>query len=1244
MESQLIPYQATHCIAAKSVVVFAPHPDDEVFGCGGAILRHIAEGHTVEVVIISDGALAAIATSLDRHSLAEIREAESREAGRILGYGEPEFWRLPDRNVQYGEALINRIIAKIDSVSADLIYGPSLLEMHPDHRAIAMSVIEAVRRSHSAPRLAAYEVGVPLSPNLLLDISDLTEHKMAAMACFSSQLSQQRYDLDIAALNRYRSYTLPADVVAAEAYRLISASELADDPFKIYQSEHQRQRALGLELDTTDIPLISVMIRSMDRTYLSEALDSVALQTYGNIEVLVINATGRNHTVLGDSCGRFPLRLVDQGTALSRSQAANAGLTAALGDYLIFLDDDDTFDPYHIAELVRALAQTDLPVVYSGVRIEDEAGHVSGLINYSFNPKRLFISNFLPIHSVLFARQFIHQHAIRFDESLLVYEDWDFWIQFSLLTDFYHIDHISATYRSIGQSGVGLRADANSKTQGREQLLTKWHSRWSGKELNKIAEYTDELIQRSDTIDAQLTSSRQELNDQHILIADMHQQLSEQNQSLEILNQQLSSLSEALHDSNQQLSSLSDALHNSNQSLSTLHQDLADRDAVIQALYHSTSWRITSPLRLISAKLRNLRTLGRVLRIVGQEQGGVIGLAGQVIRVYRSSGWQSVKDKVSRRLANLAHSPQDLIDRHQRNDYSQWIVDYDTLNDSQRSHIREWCERLKNPPLLSVVMPTYNPDLVWLEAAFASVKNQLYPHWELCVADDASTHPEVKAFLSAYAQQEPRLKCVFRPENGHISEASNSAIAISSGSWMVLMDQDDLLSEDALFQVARAIQTYPDAGIIYSDEDKIDESGLRKDPYFKTDWNLDLFRSQNMISHLGAYRLDLVRESGGFRKGFEGSQDYDLALRCTEKLQASQIIHIPKVLYHWRIHSNSTAHSLDSKPYALEVGKKALAEHLARTGVSADVEILPFSMYRVRYHLPRVAPKVSIIIPTRNRQDLLHLCIDSILTKTTYPDYEIIVMDNGSDEAETLAYLESLRTLANVRVIRDDSPFNYSALNNKAAAIAKGTVLCLLNNDIEVISPDWLEEMVAVLMQDNAGIVGAKLYYPDNTLQHAGVILGVGGVANHAFKSAPRDQLLYFGRSHLMQSLSAVTGACLLIKKAVFDSVGGLNAEDLAVAFNDVDLCLKVRQAGYRIVWTPFAELYHHESVSRGQEDTPEKWQRFIQEVNYMEKTWEGLLLQDPAYNPNLTLQAEDFSLAWPPRSHPFSFNAFASL
>ncbi|CAN5770106.1 N/A [soil metagenome] len=591
----------------------------------------------------------------------------------------------------------------------------------------------------------------------------------------------------------------------------------------------------------------------------------------------------------------------------------------------------------------------------------------------------------------------------------------------------------------------------------------------------------------------------------------------------------------------------------------------------------------------------------------------------QAWRVYRKAGWQGMVWELRRRVRKT-------------NDYANWVVTYDTLTAETRAAITQRVSAMPAPPLISILMPTYNPNPVHLRAAIESVRAQLYPHWELCIADDASTSANVRPILEQYRDSDPRIKVAFRPKNGHISAASNSALELVTGPWIALMDHDDLLPEHALFWMAECIAKHPDARLLYSDEDKIDESGQRSDPYFKPDWNIDLFRSQNMFSHLGVLSADLVRSVGGFRAGLEGSQDWDLVMRCMEHIVATQVQHVPRVLYHWRVHAKSTARSMNAKPYAAVAGERALNEHYQRIGVKAVAEYQQFG-YRTRYALPTELPLVSIIIPTRNGLSLMRQCIHSIDKKTTYGRYEIIIVDNGSDDPAALAYFAKLAERANVRVLRDERPFNYSALNNTAVAVTRGDVIALVNNDIEVITPDWLSEMVSIALQPSVGAVGARLWYPDMTLQHGGVVLGLGlGMASHAHKGLPRGLNGYAGRAALTQSFSAVTAACLVVRKAVYEQVGGLDEVNLSVAFNDIDFCLRLREAGYRNVWTPYAELIHHESATRGDDMAPDKRERFEREIAYMKSRWPEMIANDPAYSPNLTLDAEDFSYAWPPR------------
>jgi glycosyltransferase involved in cell wall biosynthesis len=671
-----------------------------------------------------------------------------------------------------------------------------------------------------------------------------------------------------------------------------------------------------------------------------------------------------------------------------------------------------------------------------------------------------------------------------------------------------------------------------------------------------------------------------------------------------------------------------------------LEHTLTLRDRQLAEIYASSSWRLTGAPRYAGAQVKRVRRLAALSARAFTVGGGVVATLQKASKILQRDGMAGVR----RHIALIEAGPVATADSTVavagvsvgRDDYAEWLRRYDLLDDASRAAQRASGAALALQPLISVVMPTYNPKPEWLIEVIESVRQQTYANWELCIADDCSPDPAIRPILERYAREDRRIKVEFRQKNGHISAATNSAIALASGDWLALLDHDDLLSEQALYWVAEAINHHPQLALIYSDEDKVDAAGQRYEPYFKCDWNPDLFYSHNMISHLGVYRADIIAAIGGFRLGMEGSQDYDLALRTLERIEPSQIYHIARVLYHWRVHAESTASSADAKPYAMLAGERAINEHFARRNIDAKAELVGFG-YRVRYALPTPVPLVSLLIPTRNGLLLLRTCIDSILTLTTYPHYEIVIIDNGSDDEATLSYLQQIQSDARVRVVRDARPFNYSALNNAAVPHARGTVLGLINNDLEVISPDWLTEMVGLALQPEVGAVGARLWYPTEQLQHGGVVLGLGAsrVAGHAHDHMPRHHNGYFGRAALINGFSAVSAACLVIRKATYEAVGGLNEVDLRVAFNDVDFCLRVRELGLRNVWTPYADLYHHESASRGHEDSPEKRARFEQEVQFMQQRWGALLLNDPAYSPNLTLDHGDFSLAWPPRSAP---------
>jgi GT2 family glycosyltransferase len=549
--------------------------------------------------------------------------------------------------------------------------------------------------------------------------------------------------------------------------------------------------------------------------------------------------------------------------------------------------------------------------------------------------------------------------------------------------------------------------------------------------------------------------------------------------------------------------------------------------------------------------------------------------------------------------------------------YARWLAEHHPPLD--RKAVERLSAGLHNRPTISILMPAYNTAAEHLRAAIESVRAQLYDRWELCIVDDGSTKEHVRQTIEGFASGDHRIRFRILEKNLGIVGASNAALSMAAGEFIGLLDHDDVLDPAALLEVALVLDQHADADMVYSDEDKLDLDGSRCDPFFKPDWSPTTFLSYMYTCHFGVYRRALVGEVGGFRAGTDGSQDYDLVLRLTER--TSRIQHIPKILYHWRMTPQSTAHNPSNKNYVEQAARQALRDAMHRRGENVSEVVigrLP-TTYRVRYRVPAAAT-VHMIIPTRNNLRYLQRCVRSILEKTEYRDYVVHVVDNGSDDPATLEYLRQIQTERCIRVLRYDHPFNYSAINNWAVRQIDGRYLLLLNDDTEVIAPGWLEAMLEHTGRRDVGAVGARLLYPDGRIQHAGVILGIGGVAAHAHKYYSSAHPGYFSRLEVVQNFSAVTAACLMIRREVWEEVGGLNEVDLAVAFNDVDFCLRIREAGYQIVYTPFAELYHHESVSRGMRLSGD-------EIAYMQRKWDKKLFHDPFYNPNLTMRREDFSL-----------------
>ena len=554
-------------------------------------------------------------------------------------------------------------------------------------------------------------------------------------------------------------------------------------------------------------------------------------------------------------------------------------------------------------------------------------------------------------------------------------------------------------------------------------------------------------------------------------------------------------------------------------------------------------------------------------------------------------------------------------------DYKEWYENHRVLEKDleEQKNVHFFKE-----PLISIIVPIYNTPITFLRQMIDSVQQQPYEKWELCIGNASPEKQEIRQVLEEY-KSDKRIKEIAIPENKGIAENTNKAMTISEGEFIGLLDHDELLAPNALYEVVKALNENNLAEVVYTDEDKVTadlEEHFR--PHFKPDFNLDLLRSNNYICHFFVASRDLIKRVGGFRPEFNGAQDYDLILRCTE--QAKQIVHIPKILYHWRVHKASTADNPASKMYAFDAGKRAIEEHLVRCRTKGTVQhTKDLGFYRVKYEVCG-EPLVSLIIPNKDQSEALKKCLDSIREKTSYRNYEIIIVENNSEEPETFAFYKKIAG-EKIKIVTWEGEFNYSAINNFGVRHARGDYLLLLNNDVEIINGDWLTEMLSHCQRKEVGIVGAKLYYPDNTIQHAGIIIGIGGVAGSVFVGLPRAFSGYLHKASIQLDLSAVTAACMLVKRSVFEQVGGLE-EKLKVAFNDVDFCLRVREKGYLVVYDPYAELYHYESKTRGAEDTKEKIRRFQTEIEYMRSHWIGLLKKgDPYYNCNLSLTKWDYSL-----------------
>lgn len=633
-----------------------------------------------------------------------------------------------------------------------------------------------------------------------------------------------------------------------------------------------------------------------------------------------------------------------------------------------------------------------------------------------------------------------------------------------------------------------------------------------------------------------------------------------------------------------------------------LENELVTLQSAYSSVVNSTMWKITAPLRVVVDCTKKFMMRFRVTRCFYS-----------LLSSWKNNGISKTLKRVKRKIVPDSQ-------------YDSIIKDFFLPASAREAQLAVKFDRNIK---ISIVVPLYNTPKKFLKEMIQSVIDQTYKNWELCLADGSDkNHDYVELAVRRFLEKEPRIKYKRLEKNLGISENTNACIEMATGEFIGLFDHDDLLHPAALFEVMKAI-CEKNADYVYTDEVLFISPNVKniRCVNFKSDYAPDTLRGINYICHFSVFSRKLLEKTEGFRSEYDGSQDHDLILRLTSV--AKNVVHIPKILYFWRSHPNSVASGIDAKTYAVEAGKNAVRDHIASLGMKAEVystDLVP-TAYRIKYEIQSYE-KVSIIIPNKNHIDDLKCCINSILIKTTYQNYEIVIVDNGSDDEKLFEYYEELKKDSRFVICSLNIPFNYSTLNNYAVKMASGKYYVLLNNDIEIITPEWIEELLMYVQRDDVGICGAKLYYPDNTIQHAGIIVGMGGIAGHGFLSKAKNDAGYMSRLVYAQDLSAVTAACLMIKASVFKEVGGLDEDNFKVAFNDVDLCLKVRAAGYLVVWTPYAEAYHYESKSRGYEDTPEKVERFNGEIRNFRQKWADVLHDgDPYYNPNLALDRGDFSL-----------------
>jgi GT2 family glycosyltransferase len=873
-----------------------------------------------------------------------------------------------------------------------------------------------------------------------------------------------------------------------------------------------------------------------------------------------------------------------------RAHAGNVGIENAKGEYIGFLDDDDEFYQEHVVTLVSAVIQYDYLVVYSdALEIKKRYNLTKGDIeeyeskvfsSYDFSYIDLIIENYIPLTTFLFKRDILFEEGM-FDEDFELYEDWDLLLRIAEKYPPQHIPIVTVKYIFWNNLCQISRSDFE-RNRYYYKIFSKHKDKFNADvilHLKKKKDIIEEELHNTLSMYKELEKNYKD----YIFFSE--KKIREYEEKIEYQESVNKTLEEKIEYQESVNKTLEEKIEYQESVNKTLEEKVALVEREMQLMINTIGWRILTKLRIIRDRIIPSGSLGRKL-------------------------YEKIISPLKYKRILLSPGLTD-------SEYLRWISKNEPTEETLKNQKSESLS-FKYRPKISIIVPVFNTDKNMLISMLQSVLAQTYDKWELCIADGNSSAPHVKKILSSYAKRDPRIKVNFLSQNYNIAGNSAKALEMATGEFVALLDHDDEISPFALYEVALVLNKSQEIDVIYSDEDKISPTGKRCYPFFKPDWSPDMILSVNYVCHLLVIRKTLLEKIGGIREGFDGAQDYDLILRCIS--EASKIVHIPKVLYHWRMHPASTAQNIYTKSYAHESGQKALKEYLHKIGVEADVDRgTGITNYRIKYKL-KCHPKVSILIPFKDKHQLLEKCIESIINKSSYKNYELILISNNSTEKKLFDYLGKLKKFSFIKIIEYNEPFNYSKLNNYAVKHSDGEVLLFLNNDTEVISEDWLESMLEHVLRKEIGAVGCKLLYPDNKIQHAGVVIGLTGFAGHVFSGLPEDAYTYFGSVDFVRNYLAVTGACMMMRREVFNKVGGFD-ERFIFCGSDVEICLRLIEKGYRILYTPFAKLYHHEARTRGSNISSIDFKLSL-------KVYEKYLSNgDPYYNPNLTLLNTDCSL-----------------